>query len=527
MTEAMVEYDDDYEYATVTEEDSFEAEQVDDQFDREFIEGLIDKILRFNEVLVGHSLHPYQEPFARRIIESVLINDGEEITGLASRQSGKTETIANIVATLMILLPRLAKVYPDLLGQFKNGLWVGMFAPVEGQVETMFQRTISRLTSERAVEIMGDPEIDDSTKRVGSVVKTIKLQKSGSYVSMMTANPRAKIESKTFHLIIIDEAQESDDYVVAKSIAPMLAYHAGTMVKSGTPNTRKGHFYRSIQMNRRRQTAKKGVRQNHYQWDWKEVAKVNPNYERFIRKEMLRIGEDSDEFQLSYCCRWVLERGMFTSQAVMDELGDTSMQFVRSWMKTPVVVGVDPARKTDSTVVTVCWVDWDRPDEYGYYDHRVLNWLELQGDDWEEQYAKIVDFLSNYNVLGVAVDANGVGDAVAQRLKLLLPRAEVHSITSSQVEQSKRFKHLMALMERRLIGWPAHANVRRTRIWRKFQQQMLDAEKHYKGQYFSVKAPDEAWAHDDFVDSLALAVSLTAELAMPTVEVMNNPFYAD
>lgn len=498
----------------------------EDELSQEFVNDLIDKILTFNEVLVGHPLHPYQIPFARRICESVIINDGEEITALASRQSGKTETVADVVATLMILMPRLAKIYPTLLDRFKDGLWVGMFAPVEGQVETMFSRTVSRLTSDRAREIMGDPEIDDKPKREGSVVKTIKLAKSGSTVAMMTANPRAKIESKTFHLIVIDECQEADDFVVAKSIAPMLAYHAGTMVKTGTPTTRKNNFYRSVQLNRRRQTAKRGSRQNHFQWDWKDVAKINRNYERFIRKEMLRVGEDSDEFQMSYNCRWILERGMFTSQAVMDELGDTSMNFVRSWFKTPVVVGIDPARKTDSTVVTVVWVDWDRPDEYGYYDHRVLNWLELQGDDWEEQYARIVDFLASYNVLAVAVDANGVGDAVAQRLRLLLPRAEVHSITSSAPEQSKRFKHLMALMERRLMGWPAHANARRTRIWKKFQQQMLDAEKIYKGVNFTVAAPDEAWAHDDFVDSLALATVLTADLSMPTVEVSNNPFFA-
>ena len=85
------------------------------------------------------------------------------------------------------------------------------------------------------------------------------------------------------------------------------------------------------------------------------MSKVNHNYERFIRKEMLRVGEDSDEFQMSYNCRWILERGMFTSQAIMDELGDTSMGFVRNWAKTPCVVGIDPARKTDSTVVTVLW----------------------------------------------------------------------------------------------------------------------------------------------------------------------------
>jgi hypothetical protein len=502
-------------------------EPEEDELSPDFVKNLVDKIMQFNSVFVGHDLHPYQTPFARRIIESVLINDGEEVTALAARQSGKTETVADIVASLMVILPRLARIYPDLLGRFKEGLWVGMFAPVEGQVETMFSRTVSRLTSDRAKEILLDPEIDDKPSRKGGVVKSIVLANSGSFVSMMTANPRAKIESRTFHLIVIDECQEADDYVVSKSIAPMLAYHAGTMIKTGTPTTKKNNFYRSVQLNKRRQTAKKGARQNHFQWDWKDVAKVNRNYERFIRKEMLRIGEDSDEFQISYNCRWILERGMFTSQAMMDELGDTSMNFVRNWTKTPVVVGIDPARKTDSTVVTVLWVDWDRPDEFGYYDHRVLNWLELQGDDWEEQYAKIVDFLSNYNVLSVAVDANGVGDAVAQRLRLLLPRSEVHSITSSAVEQSKRFKHLMTLMDRRLIGWPAHANARRTRIWRKFQQQMLDAEKQYKGVNFTVAAPDEAWAHDDFVDSLALAAVLTSDLSMPTVEVSTNPFFSD
>jgi hypothetical protein len=503
-----------------------EEEPDDDEFSPEFIKGLVDKIIEFNNVFVGHGLHRYQDAFSRRIVESVLINDGEEITALAARQSGKTETVADIVATLMVLLPRLAKIYPALLGRFKDGFWVGMFAPVEGQVETLFSRTVSRLTSDRAKEIMLDPEIDDKPARKGGVVKSIVLANSGSFVSMMTANPRAKIESRTFHLVVIDECQEADDFVVSKSIAPMLAYHAGTMIKTGTPTTKKNNFYRSIQLNKRRHTAKKGSRQNHFQWDWKEVAKVNTNYERFIRKEMLRIGEDSDEFQMSYNCRWILERGMFTSQAMMDELGDTSMGFVRNWAKTPVVVGIDPARKTDSTVVTVLWVDWDRPDEFGYYDHRVLNWLEMQGDDWEEQYAKIVDFLSNYNVLSVAVDANGVGDAVAQRLRLLLPRAEVHSITSSAPEQSRRFKHLSTLMERRLMGWPAHANVRRTRLWRKFQQQMLDAEKRYKGVNFTVAAPDEAWAHDDFVDSLALAAVLTSDLSMPTVEVSSNPFFS-
>ena len=758
------------------EEPEVEDEEIElDELSRNFVNKLIDRCIQFQTALVGHELHPYQMPLARRIIESVIINDSAEITALAARQSGKSETIANTVATLMVLLPRLAKMYPDLLGKFKDGIMIGMFAPVEGQVETLFGRTVNRLTSDRALEILGDPEIDDSVGRVAGVTRQIKLKNSGSSLMMMTANPRAKIESKSFHLIVIDECQEADDFVVSKSMAPMLAYYAGTMVKTGTPNTHKNNFYNSIMLNKRRQTSR-SKRQNHFEWTWRDVVKVNSNYEKHIKREKLRIGEDSDEFQMSYnCltpdtkvltkdlkyveigsvqvgdilvgfdeetytkgahrkikettvtkaerimrptyainlsdgtivkssdghlwlvstagrrtvwkrtdelvstdrifkifdtwehiedyrtgylaaafdgeghfsrqamlgfsqrenvmlnkvrtyltelgfkywerketgtnndvtvlhiaggrasmsrflgqirperllqkvdinsfgsigrhdfvgqdfehplvlsvefigeqevvaletttqtfiaeglashnCKWLLERGMFVTSTVMDELGDTSQEIVKAWHKTPVVVGIDPARKTDSTVVTVVWVDWDRPDEFGYFDHRVLNWLEIQGDDWEEQYFQIVNFLENYDVLAVGVDANGVGDAVAQRLKLLLPRAEVSSLTSSSSEQSRRWKHLQALIQRRMISWPAHAKTRRLRTFKRFYQQMGDAEVTFKGPNFLVAAPDEAHAHDDFVDSLSIACSLTENLVMPEVVASSNPFF--
>ena len=515
------------EYFQQLVEQSEEEEPDDDDVDeltQAFVDKLIDKLFVFMDVLVGHPLHPYQKPLSRRMMESVIIGDGEEITALAARQSGKSETVADTVATLMIMLPILAKMYPDLLGKFKDGLWVGLFAPTEGQAETLFSRTVSRLTSETAQNILQDPEIDDVAAKISGVTKTVKLKKLGSTMTMMTANPRAKIESKSFHLVVIDECQEADDFIVNKSIAPMMAYYAGTMVKTGTPTTSKNNFYKSIQLNKRRQTGRK-ARQNHYQWDWREVAKINADYATHIKKEMLRIGEDSDEFQMSYNCKWLLERGMFVTSNTMDELGDTSQELVKVWHKTPVVVGIDPARKMDSTVVTVVWVDWDRPDEFGYFDHRVLNWLEIQGDDWEDQYFEIVNFLANYDVLAIGVDANGVGDAVAQRLKLLIGRAEVVPLTSSPSEQSKRFKHLQALIQRKSLSFPAHAKTRRLRIWKRFYQQMIDAEIQYKGPNFMVAAPNETYAHDDFVDSLAIACSLTQELVMPEVEVSNSSFF--
>ena len=165
--------DDEQDIESIEEDDGL------DELSREFVDKLVDKMMVFLVALVGYELHPYQAPLARRIMESVIINDGEEITALAARQSGKSETIANTVATLMVILPRLARMYPDLLGKFKDGIWVGLFAPVEGQAETLFSRTINRLTSEHALNVLGDPEIDDEAKKVAGVTKQIKLKNSG------------------------------------------------------------------------------------------------------------------------------------------------------------------------------------------------------------------------------------------------------------------------------------------------------------------------------------------------------------
>lgn len=490
-----------------------------------FCDELVEGAVTFMKEFVDVGLHPYQVEPARRIIESVITNDGEEITILMSRQSGKSETVADTVATLMVLLPRLADMYPDFenLKKFKRGFWVGIFAPTDEQADTIFSRIVSRLTSDHAMDILLDSEIDDLPDGRG---KLVKLKKSGSFCRMQTAHPRAKIESKSYHLLIVDEAQHADEHVVRKSIHPMGAYYNASLVKLGTPDVKKGDFYKAIQLNKRRQT-KRGSKKNHFEYDWRECARWNPNYKKYVTKELQRLGEDSDEFRLSYALEWLLERGMFVTQSVMEELSDRSMDLVKAWFKSPVLVGIDPARRIDSTVVTVVWVDWDRPDEFGYYDHRVLNWLELHGDDWEEQYYKICDFLQYYDILGIAVDSQGVGDAVAERLKRLIPRAEVHALRSNRPDQSERWKHLMELVQRRMVVWPGSAKARRTKVHQRFMQQMMDLEKHYEGPHLLARAPDEAEAHDDYPDSLALACFLTKEMTMPQVEVSTAPFYEE
>ena len=524
-TATLDDYDLDREEVT-DDESSAPSELLDEEIlseeAKDFVHQLTMKVLAFMSALVGHDLYPYQQRLAYRIVESVILNDGAEITALMARQSGKTETVADVLATLMILLPRLAKRFPTWLEQFKGGVMIGCFAPVEEQAQTLFSRIVQRLTSPQAVEIMAEPDIDDEPVGGG---KMLTLKNSGSFVRLQTAHERANIESKTYHIIVIDEAQSADEKVVRKSIHPMGASTNATLIKTGTPSYIKGDFYKAIQHNKRTAVAR-GGKQNHFEANWREVIKYNPRYKKYIAKEMARIGEESDEFQLSYNLKWLLERGMFTTEAVMDALGDKGMEIVKAWKRSPLLAGIDVARRQDSTVVTVLWVDWNNPDEFGYYDHRILNWLEIHGDQWEEQYAQVIDFLNPYDIVQIGVDGQGMGDVFADRISRLLPNVDVQALESHTQEQSKRWKHLTELMNRRLISWPAHAHARRLRTYKRFYQQMTDAERSYKGGNMVVAAPNEADAHDDYVDSLALAAWLTKEGTMPEVEVSNNMFYA-
>jgi hypothetical protein len=201
------------------------------------------------------------------------------------------------------------------------------------------------------------------------------------------------------------------------------------------------------------------------------------------------------------------------------------MGIVKQWWRTPVVVGIDVARSNDSTVVTVCWVDWDRPDGFGFYEHRVLNWLEINNEEWESQYFEIIDFLRNYNVYRIGVDSQGVGGAVAERLQILMPKIDVVAVTSDAKTQNDRWVHLTELIQRDQLVIPGHSKARRTRSWKRFNQQMSDLEKVYRGPYMLAAAPEEKGAFDDFPDSLAIACAMSVLDTMPMVSVSDNPFF--
>jgi hypothetical protein len=446
--------------------------------------------------------------------------------------SGKSETVATISGGLAIILPILANlpmfVTDKRLQEFKTGLLLGIFAPTLRQAQISFSRMKKRMGSKHAQEIMQDPEINVSFDVSNG--QNILLS-NGSLICCQSASEGSNIEGDSYMVIIVDEAQDVGNFKYAKSISPMGAFYNATKILIGTSTTQRGFFYDSIQRNKT--DYENGLKRNHFEYDYHTVIKYNPKYEKYVEGEKKRQGETSDEFQMAFCLKWILERGMFIDPKVFDSLAMPEAGTYLADTTKSHVAGIDLGKKMDSTVVTVIEVDWENPiiverskdldvPDYIVYDVYVKAWLEIQGDNWNEQYDIIKDFLSNYNMARVVMDATGVGDAIYDRLKANVDY-EVLPFVFGASQKSDLYKHLNTEIRAKRVHYPANEEVRDSLEFGKFIQQFYDLEKSYRGQQMVVAHPDVAGAHDDYPDSLALAVwgAMGDPISKPVTEKQN------
>lgn len=503
---------------------------------------LVDKIFLFCETYAygdsGKFFFPYQAQFGKRIIRSLLENDGEEVSALFSRQSGKSETVAIVSAGCAIILPILANMPMFLTDKrfikFQHGLMIGIFAPAMFQSQTVFTRMKQYLATDSAIEVFTDHEINvqfDTNNGVNVVIRLANLNEF-STITCMTASENSNIESKSYHLILVDEAQDVSNFKYSKSISPMGAFYNATKVVIGTPTVHKGFFYSAIQRNVKDYESGERKR-NHFQYNYETVCKYNSNYEKYINGEKRRLGEDSDEFQMSYNLKWLLERGMFIEDKKLDDLGEQSLGRTLMETKKAHVVGIDCGKNNDSTVVTVGEVDWDNPvvveeskdpnvPDYVIYDTTITDWLELQGDNWEEQYHQIISYLKNFNVQKIVIDATGVGSPIADRLAASV-ECEVVPYVFSTPSKSELYKHFNTLVNMKKFHYPANEEAKETREYRRFIEQMLNLIKEFKGQHMVCCHPNDKDAHDDYPDSSALMCWAAKGEANKTEVSKTNP----
>lgn len=517
-------------------------------------------IISLAQVLSEKRFYAYQVVVAFRICESVLLHDGEVITALFSRQSGKTEVLASILIALALMLPVLAKKYPkdwrlnitDEQGNYRGfakGIRIGIYAPKQSQSEIMFERIRGYLKQDAAVKVMQELGITMSENNGNSV----KIS-HGSRVLCETASEQSKIEGETHNVLVLEEAQDIGDVKIRKSLHPMVSATMGTIVKIGTSKSQKCDFYEAIKTNERSEmlTGKR----NHFFFPYTVCQKYNSQYRAWINVEKNRLGEDSDEFLLSYACKWIFERGMFVTDTALfhQNVAITENHPYYYFSNThrngvfdthphmSLVAGIDWGRSSDSTVITLIAVNWNEPFEtgvgsdasgiysYEYYLKHVIGWYEWIGDDYETQYHEIHNILKNLRGLRrVKLDSNSVGLAMMDRLRADFygTGIEIDGNPFNRNTKSDGYKLLAQEISGKRITFPAGKLVRPTLEYRKFVGQLLDLRKEYKNGLMYVSHPDEKHARDDYPDSLMLACQAAqSPVAGYSPEVGSNFLYS-
>lgn len=496
---------------------------------------LVNVIFNFCLVYSGVSLYDYQAQFAKRIIRSILVNDGDEITALFSRQSGKSETVSVVTGGLSIILPVLAELpmfqLDERIQPFKNGITIGIFAPSLNQAQIVFGRCKKRMGSKSAQAVMSDPEIG-VTFHVSNG-QNVELS-IGSIIRCQSASDNANIEGDSYHLIIVDESQDVGNYKYRKSISPMGAFYNATKVLIGTPTTSKGFFYNAIQRNKM-EYAENNRKRNHFEYNYETIIKYNPKYAKYIAGEKKRLGEKSDEFRLSYKLEWILSRGMFITDEEFEKLKSTTAKWQEACRFT-CVAGLDLAKQNDSTVLSIGLVDFENPivierssnnpdDTYTAYAVELIALYDLYGNDYEQQFYEILDILSRYNIVKLVMDATGVGSPIFDRLKANT-RYNIEPFVYGSSTKSALYKHFDGEAKSARFSFPDEPEGFVGELeYSKFEKEMLDLQKFYKGQNMVCCHPDEQGAHDDYPDSVALMLWGAREKPIGTITTSNvSPF---
>lgn len=488
---------------------------------------LVGAIFNLVEAMTEKRLFTYQRTISVRVIEAVLLREADAVTALLARQSGKTEVIGATVVALMVILPQLAAQFPtdwrfnltDELGRykgFKNGITIGIYAPIQDQAQIMFDRIHTFFETRTCESILAEAGLKFTSRRGNRISLS-----NGSEVIAMSASKNSNIEGHTHQLLIMEECQDIDTTKIRKSLHPMVAATKGVIVKIGTASTKKGDFYHAIRANERMQAVT--GKQNHFFYPYQVCVRENSLYREYIEAEKVRIGELSDEFQMAYECRWLLERGMFFMPAVLMSKTTAMTQGKYSRLharydSANLVVGIDWGKETDSTVVTVGEADWETPaiavtvernmmdETFVAYNKHLIAWREFHGDNYEYQFGEIVQWLRNFRTIRKIVLDVTREASMADRMSHHPDFADVEfeDFTFGLQTKAAGYRLFQSDIMSGRLTFPAGQEARKTPEYRRFVGQCLDLQKSYVNGYLSVAHPDESGAHDDYPDSAML-----------------------
>ncbi len=376
----------------------------------------------------------------------------------------------------------------------------------------------------------------------------------------LSAEEGARVVGHTAHLLLeVDEAQDISKEKYSKDFRPMGSTTNVTTVLYGTAwddNT----LLEEVKQHNLELERKDGIRR-HFQYDWQEVAKYNPNYLAYVESEKKRLGENHPLFLTQYCLQPIAGGDAFLSPSQRAQLQGEQPRLAapvfyplgslyRPMRTSKVyVAGIDLAGESealpeekmtslaprrDSTVVTIAEVDYSHPAAVrsaagnSLYPGRnpppvarIVQHYAWTGKRHAELYPQLVDILKNvWKCRKVVVDATGIGQPVASFLRNSLGKHVVPYTFTAPSKSLLGFNLLAAVNSGTVKMYAGDGSPE----YREFWHQVERAKSYYRASQTMNFFVDPAQGHDDYLMSLALVVEAARD-SRPRVAYMTRaPF---
>lgn len=388
-----------------------------------------------------HALRGYQLDAANPIVDRVLRNRGGQFAIVFSRQAGKDELLAQLVAYLLALHRR-------------SGGSIVLAAPTfRPQAALMRDRLLDRLT--------------------GSPLKTYVRVKDGYAVQVgqatarfLSASPQANARGQTADLLLVaNEAQDIAPDVWDAVFDPMAASTNATTLFLGTVWSRQSLLAR--QMRHFEDLARHDHQPRIWKVTWEQVAAELPAYGERVEARIAQFGRDHPFIRTEYFLEELDNAdGLFSEHRLAQLQGDHPRRHRAEPGKRYALLidvageeersaAVDPftgSSRRDSTAVTV--VEIDLPpgasrDARPIY--RVVDRMAWTGERLTGVHQRIVDLARGvWRASAVVIDATGIGAGVASFLAASLakpPAIKVIPFIFTSTSKSRLGWDLLALID--------------------------------------------------------------------------------
>jgi hypothetical protein len=364
----------------------------------------------FSRHVIGLPLHKYQIKNLYPIIDSIIKQQGLEFMLIYPRQSGKNESVAQLLAYLLLLLSR-------------SGGTIVYAAVGDG-----LGRGIRRL-EERLDNPWTAGQVQKRSRPTGRAI-------GNCTVSFLSANPLAASRGETAsHLLCLDEAQDLQGSHIEAVFTPMRAANNASALYLGTTKSTNDFLWHKKQ-ELEHQTAHDGI-QRVFTVTPEEVIRENPAYAVFLQTQIAKHGRHHPIILSEYYLTPVdAQGGLFNERRRSMMLGDHPRQYrpkrTGLYVATLDVGGqdegaTDPVAQLDSpgrdyTVCTIFEVIPARDDAPGptyaavdvLVDHGGKHFEDVPGQP--KLADRLMAYLKHWQVQHLVTDASGVGEGLTSYL---------------------------------------------------------------------------------------------------------------